>query len=242
FGGADHNRTVTLHPLADQNGTVQITIHVSDGVLNAQKTFDLYIEPVDDAPRISDIANQETYEYVTTIPIPFTVTDAETPSKDLILSGISTDTLIVPNENITFGGEGEQRTVIISPQENQFGTTDITLAISDGNNTIIETFSLTVNPQRDWDIIDSIVTYSDLEDIWGRSANDIYAVGNGGSIFHYNGISWSKVITTYDDDFNAIWGDVGMVYVVGNKGVILQYNGYSWSKMFTGTTEHLYGV
>ncbi|MBF0450343.1 MAG: cadherin domain-containing protein [Candidatus Magnetomorum sp.] len=242
FGGSDQNRTVTLIPLPDQNGHVQITLHVSDGALTAQKSFDLYIAPVDDVPRISPISNQETFEYVTTLPISFTITDAETPPEDLILTGVSSDTLIVTNEGITFGGTGSQRTIIISPQENQFGTTDITIAISDGNNTIIETFSLTVNPQRDWDILDSIVTYSDLEDIWGRSANDIYAVGNSGAIFHYNGISWSKVVTTYDDDFNAIWGDVGMVYVVGNNGVVLQYNGYSWSKMFTGTTEHLYGV
>ncbi|KPA16408.1 hypothetical protein MHK_003370, partial [Candidatus Magnetomorum sp. HK-1] len=240
--GTDMNRTVKITPLPDQNGTVQITLQVSDGTLNAQKSFELYIEPVDDAPRLSEIANQETYEYVTTIPISFTVTDAETPSEDLVLMGTSSDTLIVTNEKITFGGEGENRTVIISPEENQFGTTDITVAVSDGNNTVVKTFSLTVNPQRDWDVIDSIISYSDLEDIWGRSANDIYAVGNGGAIFHYNGIAWSKVVTTYDDDFNAIWGDVGMVYVVGNNGVVLQYNGYSWSKMFTGTTEHLYGV
>ena len=242
FDGTGSNRTVTILPLPDQNDHVQITLNVSDGSLNAQKSFDLYIAPVDDSPRISKISNQETYEYVTTLPVAFTVTDAETPSEDLILTGVSSDTLIVSNDGITFGGEGAYRTIIISPQENQFGTTDITIGISDGNNTVIETFSLTVNPQRDWDVLDAIVTYSDLEDIWGRSANDIYAVGNGGAIFHYNGISWSKVVTTYDDDFNAIWGDVGMVYVVGNNGVVLQYNGYSWSKMFTGTTEHLYGV
>ena len=240
--GSGQSRTVTITPVADQNGNVQITLNVSDGSLNAQKSFDLYIEPVDDSPKISKIANQETFEYVATIPIPFTITDAETPSEDLILMGTSSDTIIVTNENITFTGEGEQRSIVISPQEEQFGTTDITIAVSDGNNTIVETFSLTVNPQRDWDVIDSIVSYSDLEDIWGRSANDIYAVGNGGAIFHYNGISWSKVVTTYDDDFNAIWGDVGMVYVVGNNGIILQYNGYSWSKMFTGTSEHLYSV
>ncbi|ETR68276.1 MAG: hypothetical protein OMM_04655 [Candidatus Magnetoglobus multicellularis str. Araruama] len=242
FSGSDQNRSVTVQPLPDQNGLVTITITVSDGSLDSQESFNLNILPVDDPPKISSISNQETYEYIVTIPIPFTITDAETPSDDLILTAVSSDTLIVNNDNISFGGSGSNRTVIISPSEDQFGTTDITIAVDDGNNTELETFSLTVNPQRDWDVIDSVTTYSDLEDIWGRSANDIFAVGTGGAIFHYNGISWSKVVTTYDDDFNAIWGDVGMVYVVGNNGVILQYNGHSWSKMFTGTTEHLNGI
>jgi alpha-tubulin suppressor-like RCC1 family protein/ABC-type uncharacterized transport system auxiliary subunit len=242
FSGTDQNRSVTIMPLPDQNGTVQITIHVSDGTLSSQESFNLTIAPVDDAPLISSIENQETWEYVVSIPISFTVTDAETPANDLIFTAVSSDTLIVSNNNITFGGSGNERTVILKPSEGQFGTTDITIAVSDGNNTEMETFSLTVNPQRDWDKNEDIITYSDLEDIWGRSANDIFAVGNGGTIFHYNGISWNKMVTTYDYDLNAIWGDVGMVYVVGNSGVILQYNGHSWSKMFTGTTQHLNGI
>jgi len=242
FSGTDQNRNISIVPLLDQNGTVQITIEVSDGTLSSQESFNLNIAPVDDVPRISSIENQETWEYVVNIPIAFTVTDAETPAKDLILTAVSSDALIVHNDNISFGGSGSERTVILKPSEDQFGTTDITIAVSDGNNTKIETFSLTVNPQRDWDKNDDVITYSDLEDIWGRSSNDIFAVGNGGSIFHYNGISWSKVVTTYDYDFNAVWGDVGMVYVAGNNGIILQYNGHSWSKMFTGTTEHLNGI
>jgi hypothetical protein len=178
-----------VQPLPDQNGLVTITITVSDGTLDSQESFNLNILPVDDPPKISSISNQETYEYIVTIPIPFTITDAETPSDDLILTAVSSDTLIVNNDNISFGGSGSNRTVIISPSEDQFGTTDITIAVDDGNNTELETFSLTVNPQRDWSVIDSITTYSDLEDIWGRSANDIFAVGTGGAIFHYNGIS-----------------------------------------------------
>jgi alpha-tubulin suppressor-like RCC1 family protein len=242
FSGTDQDRNVTIIPLPDQNGTVQITIKVSDGTLSTQGSFNLTIAPVDDVPRISSIENQETWEYVVNIPISFTVTDAETPADDLILTAVSSDSLIVNNDDISFGGSGSERTVILKPSEEQFGTTDITIAVSDGNNTKMETFSLTVNPQRDWDINEDVVTYSDLEDIWGRSSNDIFAVGNGGAIFHYNGISWSKVVLTYDYDFNAVWGDVGMVYVAGNNGVILQYNGHSWSKMFTGTTEHLNGI
>jgi alpha-tubulin suppressor-like RCC1 family protein len=242
ISGIDENRSIIITPMTDQNGTVQITLNVSDGYLSSQESFNFNIFPVDDEPHISPIENQETWEYVVNIPIAFTITDAETPADDLLLTAVSSDSLIVHNDNITFGGSGINRTIYLEPSEDQFGTTDITIAVSDGNNTKIETFSLTVNPQRDWDKNEDIVTYSDLKDIWGRSSNDIFAVGNGGAIFHYNGISWRKVVTTYDYDFNAVWGDVGMVYVVGNNGVIVQYNGHSWSKMNSGTSEHLNGI
>ena len=242
FSGTDQNRNVTILPLLDQNGTVQITIMVSDGNLSSQESFNLNIVPVDDAPRISSIENQETWEYVSIIPIAFTVTDAETHSNDLIISAVSSDTLIVSNDNISFGGSGSERTILLEPSEDQFGTTDITIAVSDGNNTEMETFSLTVNPQRDWSKNEDFVNYSDLEDIWGRSANDIFAVGNGSSIFHFNGISWNKILLTYDYNFKAVWGDVGMVYVVGNNGSILQYNGHNWTKMYTGSNEDLNGI
>jgi alpha-tubulin suppressor-like RCC1 family protein len=242
FSGTDQDRNVVIMPLPDQNGIVQITIKVSDGILSSQESFDLTIASVNDPPRISSIENQETWEYVVNVPIAFTVTDAETPADDLTIIAESSNTLIVSNDNISLSGSGHERTVILKPSEDQFGTTDITIVVDDGNTKEMETFSLTVNPKRDWDKNEDIVTYSDLEDIWGRSSNDIFAVGNGGAIFHYNGITWSRVVTTYDYDFNAIWGDVGNVFVVGNNGVILQYDGHSWSKMFSGTTEHLNGI
>jgi len=242
FSGADHNRSVTIIPMPDQNGSVQITIDVSDGTLSSQESFDLNIEPVDDPPRISSIENQETWEYVVTIPISFTITDAETPANNLSLIAASSDQLIVSNDNISFSGSGNERVLNLKPSENQFGTTEITIAVDDGVNTEKEIFTLTVIPHRDWDKNDEMLTYYDFKDIWGRSANDIFAVGNGNTIFHYNGISWSKVPITYEFDFNAVWGDIGRVFVVGNDGLILEYDGNRWSKMTFNTTEDLNSI
>jgi hypothetical protein len=33
--------------------------------------------------------------------------------------------------------------------------------------------------------------------IWGRSATDVYAVGEEGLILHYNGGAWTAVATTW---------------------------------------------
>ncbi|MFO7525766.1 MAG: glucosyl transferase, partial [Ignavibacteriaceae bacterium] len=43
--------------------------------------------------------------------------------------------------------------------------------------------------------------------IWGSSSNDLYIVGNNGSIAHYNGTSWKKIESGTDLNINDIWGD-----------------------------------
>ncbi len=52
FGGADANRTITMIPAANQNGTATITVTVNDGTVSVSDTFVLTVNPVDDAPVI----------------------------------------------------------------------------------------------------------------------------------------------------------------------------------------------
>lgn len=58
---------------------------------------------------------------------------------------------------------------------------------------------------------------NDLQKVWGASASDVYAVGNG--ILHYNGRTWSKVANQAGYD---VWGSSATdVFVVGSGGTIL---------------------
>jgi hypothetical protein len=58
---------------------------------------------------------------------------------------------------------------------------------------------------------------SSLAGLWGSSASDVYAVGNG--IFHYDGQTWTKIDERSGAD---IWGPSPTdVYVVGASGLIL---------------------
>ena len=50
FGGSDSNRTVTLTPLANQSGTADITVTVSDGIATASTTFQLAVLGPPSAP------------------------------------------------------------------------------------------------------------------------------------------------------------------------------------------------
>ncbi len=82
-----------------------------------------------------------------------------------------------------------------------------------------------------------------LRDVWGASGTDVYAVGEGGTVFHYNGGGWAAMdagtTTAY---FEGVWGSSGSdVFAVGRDGVIYQYDG-SWGPMTSNTSEDLLEV
>jgi hypothetical protein len=46
-----------------------------------------------------------------------------------------------------------------------------------------------------------------INKIWGTSGNDLYVVGNNGSIAHYNGSQWLRIESGTSLNINDIWGD-----------------------------------
>ena len=129
------------------------------GSANASDAFVLTVTAVNDAPTISDVTDKTTNEDTATAALGFTVGDVETAAASLTLSGSSSNTALVPNANIVFGGSGASRTVTITPAPNQTGTATITLTVTDGNaGTASDTFVLTVTAVND------VPTISDVTD------------------------------------------------------------------------------
>jgi formylglycine-generating enzyme required for sulfatase activity len=96
------------------------------------------------APTISDIAAQSITVSSNTGALAFTIGDAQTAASSLTLSGSSSNTTLVPNASIVFGGSGANRTVTMTPASAQSGTATITVTVSDGSLTASDTFVLTV--------------------------------------------------------------------------------------------------
>lgn len=165
FGGSGADRTVTINPGASQSGTATITITVSDGTSSAATSFELTVDPVNDAPTVTPISNQTTAENTATSAIPFNIGDAETPASNLILTASSSVTTLVPNGNIELAGSGSDRTVTITPVTGQSGTTDITINVSDGTAVTSITFTLTVSSVNDAPTITAITNQTTNEDV-----------------------------------------------------------------------------
>jgi formylglycine-generating enzyme required for sulfatase activity len=115
------------------------------GQYSTQMRFKVIADDGNSAPTISDIAAQTITEGNNTGAIAFTIGDAQTAAGSLTLSGSSSNTTLVPNANIVFGGSGANRTVTVTPASSQTGTATITVTVSDGSLSASDTFLLTVN-------------------------------------------------------------------------------------------------
>ena len=163
IGGSGANRTVTVSPAANQNGTATITLTVSDGGAQSQVSFNVVVAAVNDAPTITAVADQSINEDNPTGAIDFTVGDVDNVAGDLTVTGTSSNTTLVPNANVVIGGSGANRTVTVSPAANQNGTATITLTVSDGALTVTETFNITVAAVNDSPTIDAIANQTVFE-------------------------------------------------------------------------------
>ena len=167
------------------------------------------------APTISVIGPQTTSEDTASGAIAFTVGDAETAAGSLTVSGSSSNTTLVPNGNIVFGGSGANRTVTVTPAGNQTGTANITVTVSDGQLSTPTSFQLTVNAVNDAPTITGIAnqttttgvavgplsfTIGDIETAASNltvsgSSNNTTLVPNGNIVFGGSGANRTVTVT-----------------------------------------------
>ena len=103
------------------------------------------ITAINGPPTISDIGDQSVFMNSTTGPIAFTIGDERLGT--VTLSGSSSNTTLVPNANIVFGGTGANRTVAVTPALNQVGFVTITVTVTDAQGgSTSDSFGLTVVP------------------------------------------------------------------------------------------------
>jgi hypothetical protein len=144
LSGSGASRTVRVTPAANQFGTATITVTVSDGANSTSDTFLLVVNSVNDPPTISNIVDQTINVNTLTNSLPFTVADVETAAALLIVTGASSNSTLVTQGNIFFGGAGANRTITVIPETDQIGSATITVAVSDGSLTRTDSFVINV--------------------------------------------------------------------------------------------------
>jgi hypothetical protein len=64
-----------------------------------------------------------------------------------------------------------------------------------------------------------------LDDVWGSSSTDVFAVG-WDTILHYDGSAWSAMSSPSTGSLKGVWGSSASdVSAVGLNGTILHYSG-----------------
>ena len=121
------------------------------------------------------------------------------------------------------------------------GTTDVWM---------IETFNCDTVPSviRHWNGIGGLngaktqfTSLHPLHAIWGSGTSDIWAVGDSGTIVHYDRNGWSQALTSpIRVRLHGIWGTAANdVWAVGEGGAILHFDGSHWSQSVSPTARIL---
>ncbi|KPA17827.1 hypothetical protein MHK_001955, partial [Candidatus Magnetomorum sp. HK-1] len=149
---------LSITPVSNQSGSSNITITITDaGSLTATESFTLTVSSINDTPAITTIDNQITNEDTAITSISFTVTDVETAGCSHGITFDSSDTALIPVENISYTCSAGIFYLSITPVSNQSGSSNITVTITDaGSLTATESFTLTVSSINDAPVITTI--------------------------------------------------------------------------------------
>jgi len=109
----------------------------------------------------------------------------------------------------------------------------VVLLIALSLSPLISPQAISAEESCNWNLESGIVNNA-LVDIWGTGSNDVFTVGWGGNILHYDGSRWTQFDTSQvtGQTFHGVWGSApGDVYAVGFNGTIIHYNGSHWSNV-----------
>jgi PKD repeat protein len=152
--GTGKNRTIVITPTANEFGDLSITIiATNDGGTETQQ-FSVYVLPINDAPVISFITDQNTIQDTATIPIPFTIADVD--SQSLTIWCQSSDLALVdsfliqdinPNGQFQISpGDIYDLSLTVIPAESIHGAVSITVFVEDDTQKISQSaFSLYID-------------------------------------------------------------------------------------------------
>ncbi len=223
FGGTGEDRTVTVTPAANKFGTAMITVKVTDannGVTT--QTFQVTVDPVNDAPTITPIADVAIDEDKTTSALSVKINDVDHALAGLTVTATSSNEDLVPDDpaRIVLGGSAGSRTLKLIPLPNQFGTTTITVTVMDGDGeSSTEEFVLTVRPINDAPVVtatplnvneyttnDTVVGMVTVTDADPEDTVTLFAIsaGNTGAAFKINEEGEILVNDASKIDFEAL--------------------------------------
>ena len=146
----DTGRVTVTHDGSNVAGAFSFS--VSDGSQSTPLTAaQIIFNPVNDPPTISSITDRVINEDEQTGPVAFVIGDSDTPIGSLTLSVTSSNTALIPADtaHLLLSGSGSNWTVNVIPVANAFGTSTITVTVSDGDQAVTESFVVTVNPVND---------------------------------------------------------------------------------------------
>jgi hypothetical protein len=82
--------------------------------------------------------------------------------------------------------------------------------------------------------VTGVPNYHALTKVWGTSSSDVWAVGSGGTVIHWDGAAWKPVPvppspTPVTNTFNAVWGTGPKdVWIASSTAILFHNTGDGW--------------
>jgi autotransporter-associated beta strand protein len=146
--GTTRQVTMTSSPKVASPGAIRVIVEALPhaGVDHALDVLEFVSgSPGNSPPTLAlDPTYRITREALPYGPLWFTVGDAETDSRALVVSVSSSDPLLVPAENIELGQSGIQRWLRVTPAAGRWGVTTLSVTVQDGSAATTVSFPLEV--------------------------------------------------------------------------------------------------
>lgn len=83
----------------------------------------------------------------------------------------------------------------------------------------------------------------DLLDVWTSTPTSAYAVGEFGTVYRWNGTTWTRQNVPTTVTLEAVWSpNANEAFAGGDNGTILRFNGTAWTLMTVPTTASIYNL
>lgn len=92
-------------------------------------------------------------------------------------------------------------------------------------------------------VVQTLPPANKLNAVWGSSASNVFAVGDVGTILHFDGTTWTRMTSPTGFDLQSVSGSSPTdVFAVGNNGAIIRFDGDAWSEVRSPTQDALRSV
>lgn len=147
----DNGRVIYVHDGSETTlDTFNCYFEDPHGASTITDTVKIEITPINDPPTIPQcVMDTLMDEDGISDPLSFVIGDVDNDVSGLILDATSSNTTLVPNDNIIFGGEGVSRTITVTPAPDQHGAAIITIIVQDADTQTTCNFDLNVRPVYD---------------------------------------------------------------------------------------------
>ncbi len=171
--------SLSFTPVANANGTAVITVTVNDNQSSnniVTQTFTVTVNAMNDAPTLNALTTLNIDENFAaqTVSLAGIGAGAANESQTLTVTASSSNPSVVPNPSVTYTSPNATGSLSFTPVANANGSAIITVTVNDGqaaNNTVAQTFTVTVSAVNSPPTLDVLNNVTISEDVSVQTVN-----------------------------------------------------------------------